>query len=284
LSSVHDPALEWSFPIVVTALALFSMAIYVRGWDRAAHTRPAELPGWRAVSFVAGLASLWLAIASPIAALDDYLLTAHMAQHFILMCVAPPLIVLGAPTVPFLRGLPRPAIKYVIGPLLRVGSIRRLLRLLTHPLFAWLAMNLFFVAWHVPAMFELALRSEGWHTVEHLCFFWSSLLFWWAVVQPWPSTPIWSRWAFVPYLLSADLVNTGLSAFLAFCGRVLYPDYAAVPRVLNLSPLYDQVAAGAGMWVASSLVYLVAALVILFQLLMPRHVATARARTILASG
>ena len=81
-------------------------------------------------------------------------------------------------------------------------------------------------AWHTPALYELALRSSAWHQVEHACFFLTSLIFWWPVVQPWPSRARWPRWAMVPYLLIADLQNTALSAILVFSDRVLYPSYS----------------------------------------------------------
>ncbi len=73
-------------------------------------------------------------------------------------------------------------------------------------------------------MYELALRSDPWHHVEHVCFLLTALLFWWPVVQPWPSRPRWPRWAMVPYLLLAEVQGTVLAAFFTFAGRALYPD------------------------------------------------------------
>ena len=264
-------ATAWSFPMWPGLSLIVTSAVYFRGWRRARHTREQELPLWRAVCFSLGIASLWIAIASPIATLDDLLLSAHMTQHLILMSVAPPLLVLGAPTVPLLRGLPGPVLQAVVDPLLRARWFRNALDVIKHPVFGWLAANLAFLGWHMPAAFELALHSEAWHNIEHLCFFLTSLAFWWAVIQPWPSKAVWSRWAIIPYLVTADIVNTGLSAFLAFCGRVLYPTYAQAPRTFSLSPLNDQIAAGAGMWVFGSLIFLLAAIVIMFQLLRPSY-------------
>jgi cytochrome c oxidase assembly factor CtaG len=262
-------ATAWTFPLWPCLSLLLAGLVYLRGWQRAHHTQPIQLPLWRAIAFFLGIASVWIAIGSPINALDDLLLSAHMTQHLILMSVAPPLILLGAPTVPLLRGLPRSILRAVIGPLLRARWFRKLIDFLKHPIVGWLAMNVAFIGWHSTRAFELALRSETWHTVEHLCFFLTSLAFWWTVIQPWPSKAIWSRWIVILYLLTADLVNTGLSAFLAFCGRVLYPTYATAPRVFRLSPLNDQIAAGAGMWLFGSLIFLIAAAFVLFRLLSP---------------
>jgi putative membrane protein len=256
----------WEIPPFLTLFSLLALVLYIRGWRRGHALRPAELPAWRAGCFCGGILSFLLAIASPIAAFDDTLLTAHMIQHLILMAVAPPLILLGAPMVPMLRGLPQSIVRGVAAPLLRLRFLRELGHGLVHPVVGWLALNLAYIGWHIPVSYELALRSEGWHEVEHGCFFFTALLFWWTVVQPWPSRSRWTRWAVIPYLLTADFVNTGVSAFLTFSGRVLYPSYADAPRVVALSPLDDQIAAGAFMWVAGSLLYLIPAVLLAYQL------------------
>jgi putative membrane protein len=256
----------WTFPPFLTLFSVLALIIYLRGWNRGRALRPNELPVWRAICFCSGVGAFWLAISSPIGVYDDVLLTAHMVQHLILMSVAPPLILLGAPAVPLLRGLPRPLLQRIFAPLLRSNAIRQTAHGFLHPITGWLALNLAFLGWHIPGAFELALHSETWHEVEHACFFFTAMLFWWTVIQPWPSREIFSRWKVVPYLLTADFVNTGLSAFLAFSGRVFYPSYADAPRVLSLSPLNDQIAAGAFMWVFGSLIYLVPAVVIIFRL------------------
>ena len=276
--AVEPPAdfwTAWSLPVVPLVGLGLALVVYLRGWSVARRTRPHELPPWRAACFVAGLLSLWVAVASPIEALDDYLLAAHMIQHFILMSIAPPLIVLGAPTVPLLRGFPRFLIRFPAGPLLRSPWFRAVLRFVTHPVAAWLAMNVAYLGWHVPALFELTFRSERIHDFEHLCFFLTSLAFWWVVLAPWPSHERWPRWTTIPYLLSADLLNTVLSATLAFSGKVLYASYAAAPRITNLSPLKDQVAAGAEMWVLNSTVFLIPAVVITMRLLTPKSLRSA---------
>lgn len=262
----------WSAPLVPMIGLLVALILYLRGWLVARVTREHELPAWRAGCFVGGVVALWIAIASPIDALDDYLLTAHMIQHFILMSIAPPLIALGAPVVPMLRGLPR----FVIGvlrPLFRAQWLRAVGRVLMHPMVAWIAMNAAYVGWHVPQMFELTFNSKQIHDFEHLCFFATSLLFWWVVLEPWPARARWPKWAMIPYLLSADVVNTGVSATLAFAGKVLYADYAIAPRVCFLTPLKDQVAAGSEMWVLNSIVMLVPAVVIAVRELSPRWMA-----------
>lgn len=267
----HGIALAWSFPPVPAVCIALTAWVYLRGWRRLQPTRARELPRWRAVCFLGGLLTLWIALASPIDALDDFLLSAHMLQHFILMSVTPPLLVLGAPQVPLLRGLPRPITGYVLRPLFSQPALHRLAHACLHPAVIWLAMNLAYLGWHIPRAFELTLHSEAWHNVEHLSFLFTSIAFWWVVLAPWPSHPRWSRWAVVPYLLTADLVNTVLSATLAFSGRVLYPTYGAAPRILRWTPLQDQILAGSEMWVLNSIVFVVPVCVLVVQLLGPRH-------------
>jgi putative membrane protein len=259
----------WSAPLGPLIVLAVALVLYLRGWRVARVTREQELPMWRAACFVGGVVALWIAVASPIDALDDYLLTAHMIQHFILMSVAPPLIVLGAPVVPMLRGLPR-IVVLGLQPVFRARWLRAFGRAVMHPVTAWVAMNAAYVGWHVPVMFNLTFRSERIHDFEHLCFFVTSLMFWWVVLEPWPARARWPRWAMIPYLLSADVVNTVVSATLAFAGKVLYPEYAEAPRVCFLSALKDQVAAGSEMWVLNSTVMLIPAVVVALRELSPR--------------
>ena len=263
-------AASWSVPLWATLSLLLTAVLYWRGWRAARLTRATELPPWRAACFLAGLATIWLAIASPLDVLGNWLLLAHMAQHLLLMSVAPPLLLLGAPTVPLLRGVPRGWMRDGLGPLFRSRTLHAIGRFLMHPATGWIAMNIAYLGWHVPAAYELALRSPAWHEVEHACFLFTSLLFWWTVLQPWPSRARWSPWAVVPYLVTADLANTALSAFLAFSRGVLYPTYATAPRIFGLSAMQDQAAAGAFMWVVGSAIYLVPAIGVTFSLLSRR--------------
>jgi putative membrane protein len=265
-----DLVTRWDIPWAVTCALIVTALLYIRGWNRIRRTRPAQFPRWRLLAFLGGIFALFVAVASPLDTFADSLLFMHMGQHFVLMSIAPPLIVLGAPVVPMLRGLPRSIIR-LLRPLFAHGVLHSIGRFLTGPRVAWLAMNIAYVGWHVPRAYELALTSENIHNCEHACFFFTSLLFWWPVIAPWPFRQNYSRWFLLPYLLLADIVNTALSAFLCFSGRLLYPSYAAVPRLFGLSALNDQVAAGAFMWVLGSTVFLIPAMGIVLQLLSPQR-------------
>jgi len=258
----------WDIPWAVTAALALTTATYVRGWTRIRRTRPAQFPGWRLGAFLGGIIALFVAVASPLDTFSESLLFMHMAQHFVLMSVAPPLILLGAPVVPMLRGLPRRVIR-LLRPLFATRILHHAGRFLTRPRIAWIAMNVAYIGWHIPRAYEFALASESWHNFEHACFFSTSLLFWWPVITPWPYRQTWSRWLLLPYLLLADIVNTGLSGSLCFSGRLLYPSYGAIARPFGLSALNDQIAAGAFMWVMGSCVFLIPAIAITMRLLSP---------------
>ncbi len=216
---------------------------------------------------MAGLDLVFVALVSPLDGWAASSLLGHMAQHLVLMMAAPPLIWLGAPVAPLLRGLPRSLAKVLIVSVLTSVSLRRLSRFLTHPAVGWWAFAIATWAWHVPALYELALRSHAWHHVEHVCFLLSALLFWWPVVQPWPSRPHWPRWAMVPYLLLAEVHGTILAAFFTFAGRVFYPTYAASQG--SMSALQDQVMAGVLMWGLGSLTLVLPAGCLVVRLLAP---------------
>ena len=251
---------DWDIPPTVTSTLVAVGFIYVRGWLALRRTRPKEITKWRLASFLAGLFAIFFAVSSSLDTYSETLLFMHMTQHFVLMSVAPPLIVLGCPFVPMLRGLPRPIVRSIGGPIFRSSVAHRIQKLFSRLPFAWFAMNITYVAWHIPKAYEFALSSENWHNFEHFCFFSTSLIYWWPIVQPWPAGLRLNRWMIIPYLLTSDFVNTGLSAFLCFSGRLLYPSYGVAERPFGIDPLNDQIAAGAFMWVFGSLVFLAPAI------------------------
>jgi cytochrome c oxidase assembly factor CtaG len=196
----------------------------------------------------------------------DALLSAHMVEHLLLMSVVPPLMLYGLPIVPLLRGIPKVLRRRILAPLLRASLLRRFAHWLVTPVVAWIAMNLSFLAWHVPIAYDFALEHENWHAVEHLCFLASSTLFWWCVLRPWPAGKRQQTWGILLFLVSADVVNTLLSAFLAFCGRPVYAYYLDHPNPFHVSPLDDQVLGAVIMWVAGSVIFLVPAMIITLRL------------------
>jgi cytochrome c oxidase assembly factor CtaG len=257
--------------LLITAALIVVELVYLRGWYRLHKAIPRLLSVWRLAAFACGLFALWAVVGSPLAAMDHHLLTAHMAQHLLLMTVSAPFILLGAPVIVLFNGLAKPLARLVSGPLLRRSPVRTLGHIITHPAFCWFAGTATVIAWHIPALFELGMGSAPWHEVEYACFFAAGILFWWPVVQPWPSLATWPRWGVPLYLFLATLPCDALSAFLTFCGRVIYPHYLSVHHLFNISPLGDQECAGALMWVWVTFVYLAPAAVVTLQTLSPQR-------------
>ena len=140
-------------PLVLTAL------VYARGWRTLHRQAPHRFGPVQLYSFLGGLAALFVALASPLEPFADLLLQVHMLQHLLLMMVAPPLLWLGAPLVPLLRGLPLPVRSYWAAPFLRLRFVRASSRFLTHPVVAGPLFIVTTWSWHVPAFYEAALRS-----------------------------------------------------------------------------------------------------------------------------
>jgi putative membrane protein len=269
-ASVQVAFESWSCPVGLTLAVVLAGVLYLRGWLRLRSASVNAIPSWRAGSFFLGLFLIWLAVGSPLAAFDEELLTIHMVQHLLLMTVAPALILLSAPVMPLLHALPRKFLRSILGPLFRSPAMQGIGRVLSQPAFCWLAAVAALLGWHVPAAFTLGLQSEAWHAVEHACFLGSGFLFWWPVVQPWPSIPRWPRWSMLVYLFLATLPCDILSAFLAFCDRVVYTVYLSTPEHFGISALEDQQCAGALMWTCVTIAYLLAAAILTTRLLSAR--------------
>jgi len=245
-------------------LVLVLIVLYVRGW---LHIR-SLIPARRAASFLLGIFSVWLAVASPAARLVDQLLTAHMIQHLLLMTFAAPLIWLGEPAMAFACALPE-GIHQRMTQLFRRTSMRELGKAITHPAVCWLAATGALVGFHIPAMLALAMKSPTWHAIVEASFLVTGLLFWWPVMQPWPNRKR-NDWLMVAYLFLATLPCDILSGFLVFCERVVYAGYVSSSHPFGLSPLDDQQFAGALMWTVVTVVYFIVGGVISARLLSPQ--------------
>jgi len=220
-------------------------------------------------AFIGGLVAIWIAAGSPLAVMDHQLLSIHMVQHLLLMAIAPPFILLGTPIPALLHGLPQNFGQAVVGLLQRSASMRRIASSIGHPVFCWFAGVLTVIAWHLPSLFALGLHSASWHEVESASFLVAGLLFWWPVVQPWPSASQSPAWSVPLYLFLATLPCDALSAFLTFCDRVVYPAYLSASHSFHISALQDQEWAGVLMWVSITFIYMVPAMVLTVRILTP---------------
>ena len=250
----------------VSAALIVAAMVYLTEWVRVRRLDRESAGGWHAASFALGLLFIWVATASPLAALDHAMLTAHMVQHLLLMTLAPPLILLGVPVKPPLHGRLQ-----AIGRPLRSGPMQKIGRALTHPALCWFAAAGTLVVWHIPSMFVLGLRSEMWHSIQQASFLAAGLLFWWPVIQPRPTVSKWPESSVLLYLFLATLPCDILSGFLVFCDRVVYPVFLSSPQSFGRSALEDQQRAGALMWTCVTVVYLIAAAIVAVRLLVPRR-------------
>ena len=264
-STVTAAFSSWPLDARVIAILLLSAAVYFRGWLKGRTLLHDAQDGMRLAAFMASLFVLFIATESPLDAFDSLFLSAHMAQHLLLIMIAPPLLLLSNPLLPMLRGLPKGFVKEGLCPFLSWKPLKYFFGWLSSPIPAFLIFAASTLSWHLPFMYELALSSAMWHGVQHAFFFWSGVLFWWPVIQPGPGKSRWPKWIAIPYLLLADILNTGLSVVFVFSGKLLYPSYSVV-RPSHFTALEDQSLAGLLMWVPGSVVYLIPAFVLVMGL------------------
>jgi putative membrane protein len=250
-------------------LAVLSAVLYVLGLRRpvrgSAGSREQRVALLRATSFIASLAVVVVALSSPIDGAADQLLWAHMAQHVLLVVVAPPLFVLGAPWMPLWLALPLRVRRPLARALVRsrpARPLRAATSVITTPLGAFVVFNVDLLLWHVPAFYDLTLRNQAVHDLEHALFLLTGILFF---AQLLPSWPLHRRLGFggrLVYTLGASVASWLLAVVLAFYPTPLYSAYAELSsRPGGISALGDQRLAAGVMWVPGSIPF---ALAILF--------------------
>jgi putative membrane protein len=231
---------DWTFdPLQLAALGVAGAFYWRRA--RTLARRGAPVPGWRRLSFALGLGLAGVALVSPLHELgEERLFSAHMLQHVLIGDLAALAIVVGL-TGPLLR------------PVLAVHSIARL-RVLAHPLVAlplWAA-NL--LVWHLPAVYEAALRWDAVHALEHVLFFASGAIMWAAVVEVLPGPAWFGTGAKLGYVVAVRLIATVLGNVFVWAGEPVYDTYADAERIWGISAAADQGIAGGIMMIEGSVV------------------------------
>ncbi|MDQ3784911.1 MAG: cytochrome c oxidase assembly protein [Actinomycetota bacterium] len=251
----------WTFdPVVVVALLLAAWA-YGCGVHRLwAKGRGRGVSSPQVTAFFTGLVALVVALLSPVAALGHTLFAAHMVQHLILVLVAAPLLVFGAPFLPCSLAL-APKWRRNLHALGRSPRAAAAWGALTGPLLVWILHVGALWAWHLPALYEAALGDQVLHVLEHLSFFGTALLFWSLIISY--SRPRLTYPARLGYVFVIALQSGGLGAILTFASLPLYSVHAAGARAWGLSVLQDQQLAGVIMWIPAGVVYL-ASMALLF--------------------
>lgn len=256
-ASAHEghehEAIGWTLTPSVTVPLLFALLCYavgfVRLWRRAERGRPALRRD--AAVFALGWFGLAGALVTPLHEAGERSFAMHMIEHEIIMLVAALFLVLARPGPVFLWAFPTP----VRGALASAGRWP-LWRMLTDPFVATTLQALAIIVWHVPWLFDLTLRSDGWHIAQHLSFIASALLFWWAMVHG-RTRPLVSA----ACLFVTSMIGGGLGALMALSNSPWFPTYAALGLTpAGFTPEQDQQLAGLIMWVPGGAWHLAAAL------------------------
>jgi cytochrome c oxidase assembly factor CtaG len=265
-SEVAEPQSPgWSFePWAFIPLSL-SLLLYLVGYSRltrrADHSRPAVRRN--AIMFLLGWLVLAGATLSPLHEGGTRSFTLHMLEHELIMLLAAPLMSLSRPLGVMIWALPSP-VRAGVSNWVRGGWLHWLWRHATAPLVATLVQIAVIWLWHAPALFELALRHEGWHVVQHVCFLVSALLFWWAMVFGRDGRQGYGFSALCLFVTS--LAGGGLGALMTFAISPWYADYAAMGMGLfGMTPEQDQELAGLLMWIPGGMAHAGAALVLLLR-------------------
>jgi len=281
--------LSWNWRWDVILFLAIAGILYSRGWAllrrrtfatrRESRRQWAHTPRgrwrlaviWRLVSYWTGLFFIAISLLSPIDVLSQQLFLMHMIQHLLLIMFAPPLLLIANPMPFMLWGLPdkaRLSVGSFLAWLLRKDApFRNALMSMTHPGFLWLLWVIFLFGWHDPFMYNAALYYEWVHDAEHLSFFITSMLFWWNIIGAGPR--IHKRFgtiARIALAIAAVPANAILGAVLAFNPEPVYTYYLSVPRLWGIDIMLDQQIGGVIMWVPGSMMYLIAALILIFRL------------------
>jgi putative membrane protein len=259
------PTQGWTIgpALVYVAIAAMLYCVGGRGYSRAG------LEPRRTVAFAVGLATIVLALDSPIDADADQLFWVHMLQHVLLLTVAPPLILLGRPWPRMWRALPVQSRRTIARTLTRSRWMAPL-RAAARPWPAWLLFNATFVAWHIPGAYDLTLRSGAVHDAEHAMFFFTGLLFWARVIDPGPLRPNLEWPVRIAFVVGAMVVGWVLAITLVLVRQPLYAHYALlIHRPGGISALTDQQLAAGMMWVPGSISYTITVLIGVYRWLEP---------------
>ncbi len=214
------------------------LALYLRRVGTLARERR-PVAAWRVTSFVTAVLAVVAVQLPPLDTLADEVLAAHMIQHILIGEVASLFIALGL-TGP------------VLAPLLRI-RVTRPLRVLANPLIALALWTVDLYVWHLPLLYQLAIRHDLIHALEHACLLWFGTLLWLGLLGPLPKPAWFGGWARAGYVVAVRFVGTVLGNVLIWMQTVLYPIYDGTDARRGLSPLSDQNLAGAAMMVVQML-------------------------------
>ena len=259
----------WDIRLEIVLTLGLAAVLHIAGW-RQLKTRTGGRfrAGWRPVAFLSGLAVLAIALMSPIDILSGELFFMHMIQHLLIVAVAAPLLWLADPFPFFMWGLPAGLRKEVGRLLSRDSAVRHALRIVTQPGLVCLAFVSVVLAWHDPQLYGAAQGNSIVHDLEHISYFVVAMAYWWLVIGAAPHIrPRLSRGMRVGMLLAVMPAMALLGIVIAMSTNPIYPYYEDRPRLWGLSVMQDQMLSGIIMWIPGSMMYILAALLLIWKML-----------------
>jgi putative membrane protein len=259
----------WEVRPIVLIVLLTMGTLYFVGWRRlrrqSAHQKLAT--GLRLASYFSGLGIIALSLMSPIDRLGGQLFFMHMVQHMLFMMLAAPLLWLAEPFPIALWALPGKARHQVGGLFTSDSAFRRTFAAATSPAICWLIFVSIYLGWHDPQAYNAALYHDWVHDIQHITFFGASMLYWWPVIGAAPHIHArFPEWAKLPYLIGTIPPNMFIGVSIAFATDVRYTYYESIPRFFGFTVMQDQQLSGAIMWIVGSMMFIMAALIVLGRL------------------
>lgn len=253
---------RWTFEpdIVISTFLIF--LVYGLGMFRRRSVGD-SLQIWRHISFVAGIATVYLSLESPLDGIADHLFWGHQIQHFLLRMAGPMLIALSMPQAMLISGLPSALRRGALAPFASNGVLRLLFSTLTN---AWVVTALFIAAlfvWQYPPLHDAAILNDRIHYIMHITMLAAGLLFWWRIFDMRPPPVGLGYGSRLMMLWVTMLAQIGLGAYLTLKSELLYPAYDVVGRLFGINPLTDEVTGAFIIWVPSAMMLLVSAILII---------------------
>ena len=237
-----------------TVIGLLALGALYRWRARAEQAvRPGALGRTKPVLLVVALTTMFLSLNGWLHDLSDsYLFSAHMVQHLLLALVVAPLLIMATPG-------------WMLRPALRRRFVGAIARQLTAPMRCFALFSIVVAAWHLPPLYNLAMRHHSVHIAQHLSLLAASVLMWWPVLSPLPELPRLAYPMQMLYLFLLSIPMSIISVYIAYADSVLYPAYAAAPRIWGISPMQDQLIGALIMWIPGGLFFFAIISVIFFR-------------------
>lgn len=253
---METPVLGWQFdPVLLGSLLSMAVAYALAVGPLRSRLAPgAPFPTRKALIFGAALVLTYLTEGSPLHDLSErYLFSAHMVQHLLMMYLCAPLLIWGTPD-------------WVFRPLLLNRIVYPVAKVVTRPVVAGLTFTLFLSLWHFPAIYDAGLRNSTVHHTQHVLFLLVAFISWWPIMSPLKELPRLGYGLQILYLfVTSTVLQLPLFGIITFSGQAFYSTYEFAPRIVNLSPVDDQVLAGVIMKLLGMAIYAVPLIVIFFK-------------------